>query len=161
MRASEVGVTLDVSACLGWWAVYTRHQHEKRVSQMLLAKGMEIFLPVCQSVRKWKDRSVQLELPLFPGYVFVRESLTNRLQIASTPGVHTIVSRGENFAVIPGEEIEALRRAAREDSGIEPHPFLCNGDPVRVIRGPLKGVRGFLVRRKNISRLVLSVEMLA
>lgn len=144
-----------------WWALYTRHQHEKVVAEMLSAKGFEVFVPLYESVRRWKDRQKQLSLPLFPCYVFVRGGLDRRLPIVTTPGVHMILSRGDKVAVIPEEEIQAIRRTVEGNFQVEPHPFLKCGDRVRVTCGSLQGVEGILIRKKNVFRLILSVEMLA
>jgi transcription antitermination factor NusG len=144
-----------------WWALYTRHQHEKVVADMLMAKGFEVFLPLYESVRRWKDRSKVLSLPLFPCYVFVRGGLNRRLQVVTTPGVHMILNHGENVATIPEDEIQAIRLTVEGSFRVEPYPFLKCGERVRVTRGTLEGVEGVLVRKKNMYRLVLSVEMLA
>lgn len=144
-----------------WWALYTRHQHEKTVADMLTAKGFEVFLPLYESVRRWKDRKKLLSLPLFPCYVFVRGGLERRLPVVSTPGVHMILTHGEKVAVIPEDEIEAIRRTLEGSYRVEPHPFLKVGERVRVIRGSLEGVEGVLLRKKNMCRLVLSVAMVA
>ena len=145
----------------GWCAVYTRHQHEKTVSDILEAKGFEVFLPLYESTRKWKDRRKVLSLPLFPCYVFVRGLEERRLPVLTTPGVHMIISRGERVATVPEEEIEAIRKTIEGPFRVEPHPFLRCGERVRVIRGSLEGVEGVLSRKKNLYRLILSVEMLA
>jgi len=144
-----------------WWALYTRHQHEKTVTEMLSAKGFEVFLPLYGSVRRWKDRSKKITLPLFPCYVFVRGGLDRRLQVVTTPGVHMILFHGERVAMIPRTEIEAIRKAVEGPFRVEPHPFLKCGERVRVIRGSLQGVEGVLVRKKSLYRLVLSVDMMA
>jgi transcription antitermination factor NusG len=144
-----------------WWALYTRHQHEKTVAEMLSAKGFEVFLPLYESMRRWKDRRKLLTLPLFPCYVFVRGGLNRRLQVVTTPGVHMILFRGEDVAIIPGAEILAIQRAVAGSSRVEPHPLLKCGERVRVIWGSLEGVEGILVRKKNLCRLVLSVDMMA
>lgn len=144
-----------------WWALYTRHQHEKVVADMLSAKGLDVFLPLYKSVRRWKDRQKHLWMPLFPCYVFVRGGLAHRLSIVTTPGVHMVLSRGEQVAIIPDEEMQAIRLAVGGPYRIEPHPLLKCGDRMRITRGSLKGVEGILVRKKNIFRLVLTVEMLA
>jgi transcription antitermination factor NusG len=128
---------------------------------MLSTKGFEVFLPLHDSMRRWKDRQKVLSLPLFPCYVFVRGNLSRRLQVVTTPGIHMILSRGEQVAVIPEEEILAIRRAVNSNYRVEPHPFLKVGERVRVTRGSLEGVEGILVRKKNLFRLVLSVDMLA
>jgi transcription antitermination factor NusG len=144
-----------------WWALYTRHQHEKVVAEVLLAKGFEVFLPLYESIRRWKDRSKMLSLPLFPCYVFVRGGLDRRLQVVTTPGVHMILFSGEHVAVIPEADIQAIRKTVEGPFRVEPYPYLKCGDRVRVTRGSLEGVEGLLVRRKNLFRLVLSVDMLA
>ena len=144
-----------------WWALYTRHQHEKTVAEMLETKGFEVFLPAYESVRIWKDRKKILSLPLFPCYVFVRGGLDRKLQIVTTPGVHTILYHGEHVARIQESEIEAIRRVVDGPFRVEPHPFLKCGERVRVTRGALDGMEGILIRKKNLFRLVLSVDMLA
>ncbi len=160
MAATQsTGSRLNVDS--DWWALYTRHQHEKVVADMLAAKGFEVFLPLYESIRRWKDRSKVLSLPLFPCYVFVRGGLNRRLQVVTTPGVHMILYRGENVAAIPEDEIQAIRLTVEGQFRVEPFPFLKCGERVRVVRGTLEGVEGVLVRKKNTYRLVLSVEMLA
>src|SRR5271154_3800469 len=144
-----------------WWVLYTRHQHEKTVADMLAAKDFEVFLPLYGSIRRWKDRSKKITLPLFPCYVFVRGGLDRRLQVVTTPGVHTILFHGERVSMIPGTEIEAILKVVEGPFRAEPHPFLKCGERVRVIRGSLQGVEGVLVRKKNLYRLVLSVDMMA
>ena len=144
-----------------WWAVYTRHQHEKTAAQMMTTKGLEVFLPMYASVRRWKDRRKLLYLPLFPGYIFVRGGDARRLEVLTTPGVHMILSQGDHAAIIPEDEVEAIRRTVEGNHCVEPHPFLKCGQRVRVTRGSLSGVEGILVRKKNMFRLVLSVQMLA
>lgn len=144
-----------------WWVLYTRHQHEKTVAEMLSTKGFEVFLPLYESVRLWKDRRKMLTLPLFPCYVFVRGGIDRRLQVVTTPGVHMILFHGETVAIVPEDEIQAIRRAVEGPFRVEPHPFLKCGERVRVTRGSLEGVEGILVRKKNLYRLVLSVDMMA
>ncbi|HEX3436010.1 MAG TPA: UpxY family transcription antiterminator [Pseudacidobacterium sp.] len=144
-----------------WWALYTRHQHEKVVADMLSAKGFEVFLPLYETMRRWKDRYKKLSMPLFPCYVFLRGGFNRRLQVVSTPGVHMVLSKGERVAIIPDDEIDAVRRIIEGPCSAEPHPFLKCGERVRVKRGSLQGIEGILVRKKNLYRLVLSVDMLA
>ncbi len=144
-----------------WWAVYTRHQHEKTVASMLTTKGFEVFLPVYETVRRWKDRNKLLILPLFPCYVFLRGGWDRKLQVVTTPGIHSILCHGEKVALIPEPEMEAIRAAVDGRMRMEPHPYLKSGDRVRVVRGAMSGVEGILVRKKNLCRLVISVQMLA
>jgi transcription antitermination factor NusG len=143
-----------------WYAIYTRHQHEKMVAQILTSKGFEAFLPLYAATHDWKDRSKTVSLPLFPCYVFLKGGLERRLQIITTPGIYGLVSSGGQPAAIPDFEVEAIRRAVESGARIETHPYLKCGNWVRVKCGPLAGIEGILVRKKNVSRLVLSVEIL-
>lgn len=143
-----------------WHALYTRHQHEKTVAHVLSCKGFEIFLPLYWTVHRWKDRDKQLWLPLFPCYVFLCGGLRRQFDLLSTPGVHFVLTSGEGPAVIPREEIDAVRKMLEGGVRVEPHPFLKVGDRVRVKAGPLANLEGFLVRKKNRFRLVVSVELL-
>lgn len=144
---------------LGWHALYTRHQHEKAVAGILAAKGFEVFLPLYTTAHRWKDRTRQLSLPLFPRYVFVRAVLHCQPPALTTPGVHWFVGWGGRPAEIPQEDMEPVFRMVHSSLRVEPHPFLTCGDRVRVKSGPLEGIEGILVRKKNLWRLVLSVEM--
>jgi transcription antitermination factor NusG len=143
-----------------WYAIYTRHQHEKMVAQILISKGFEAFLPLYATSHRWKDRTKALSLPLFPCYVFLKGGIERRLQIITTPGIYGLVSSGGQPAAIPTFEIEAIRRAVESGARMETYPFLKCGNWVRVKCGPLAGIEGILVRKKNVSRLVLSVEIL-
>ena len=153
----------DMSAAneSAWWALYTRHQHEKVVAEMLEAKGFEVFLPLYESTRKWRDRKKVLALPLFPCYLFVRGGMNRKLQVVTTPGIHMILHRGDGVAIIPEQEIQAIQRVVDGGLRAEPHPFLECGMRVRVIRGAMEGVEGILLRKKNVCRLILSVNMVA
>jgi transcription termination/antitermination protein NusG len=143
-----------------WWAVYTRHQHEKTVAENFSSSGLEVFLPLHSVVRQWKDRKKHLSLPLFPCYVFLRGESGRRVQVLSTPGVHSIVTIAGRPAAVPEVEIEAIRRAVESPLLVEPHPFLRRGDRVRIKSGPLADIEGILIRRKSSYRLILSAELL-
>jgi len=143
-----------------WYALYTRHQHEKAVSNILINKGFETFLPLYNVKRRWKDRNVALTLPLFPCYVFLRGGLERRLDVLVTPGVHQFVDVAGQPASISENEIGMIQEAIKRNVLIEPYPFLKCGHWVRVRSGPLEGFEGILVRKKKGSRLVLSVELL-
>jgi len=158
---SAIDIPAAPSSEVPWWAIYTRHQHEKVVAEMLAAKDFEVFLPLYESTRRWKDRSKVLSLPLFPCYLFVHGGLDRKLQVVTTPGIHMILYRGDRIATIPQQEIEAIQRAVEGSYRVEPHPFLRCGMRVRVVRGALQGVEGILIRKKNLHRLILSVDMLA
>lgn len=152
--------TANANAGAPWYALYTRHQHEKMAADLLAKKDFHVFLPLYEATRRWKDRLKKLSLPLFPSYVFVKGGLDRQLQIMMTPGVHSIIAHGGRAAAIPEEQIEAIKRMVEGPLRTEPHPFLNCGDRVRVKCGPLEGIEGILVRKKNLTRLVLSIEML-
>jgi len=143
-----------------WYALYTKHQHEKAVARNLTCKGFEIFLPLYAAARNWKDRVKLLSLPLFPCYVFLRGDLGRRLDIITTPGIHALVSNGGQPAAIPAAELDCIRQAVVSGARVRPHPLLKCGDWVRVRCGPLAGIQGILMRKRNVYRLVISIEML-
>jgi transcription antitermination factor NusG len=152
--------TRYVDDSCAWYVLYTRHQHEKTVAQILTSKGFEILLPLYSTARRWKDRTKLLSLPLFPCYVFLRGALKRRLDIMMTPGVHSILSVAGQPEAVPPAEIEAIRCVVERGAPVEPHPFLNCGDWVRVKCGPLMGIQGILVRKKNLYRLVISIEII-
>lgn len=154
------GVMTGESLNHNWYAVCTRHQHEKTAAKILEYKEFEVFLPVYKARRRWQDRVKEISVPLFPGYLFVKAGCEGCLPILTTPGVSSIVSCGGQPATIPFSEIESIRRIVQSTLRVEPHPFLQCGDRVRVKYGPIAGVEGILLRKKNVARLVLSVEML-
>jgi len=145
----------------GWWAVYTKHQHEKVVAEIASQRKAEVFLPLYSTMRRWKTRNVKLSLPLFPGYVFIRAQEDLRLKVLSVPGVFTIVTHGTKFALVSDLEIQTLRRAVEGPNHVGPYPYLRTGERVRITRGALQGVEGILVRQKSLCRVVISLEMLA
>jgi len=143
-----------------WYAAYTSANHEKRVAEILRAREVEYFLPVYSSLRKWKDRRVQLELPLFPGYLFVHMGLRDRLKILQVPGVAHLVGFGGTPTALPDAEVDALRAGQASGVRAEPHPFLTAGRRVRIKTGPLAGMEGILVQRKGKCRVVISIELI-
>lgn len=143
-----------------WYAAHTSANHEKRVAVQLGQRSVEHFLPLYDSVRRWKDRRMKLQLPLFPGYVFVRLALPDRLKALQVPGVARLVGFNGQPAVLPDREIEALRTSLAAQLRAEPHPYLTVGRRVRIKRGAFEGVEGILIRRKNALRVVLSIDLI-
>jgi transcription antitermination factor NusG len=143
-----------------WYAAYTCANHEKRVAEQLGRRAVEHFLPLYQSVRKWKDRRIRLEVPLFPGYIFVRLPVEERLRVLGIPSVVRLVGFGGLACALPDPEIEALRNMSGCGLRAEPYTYPGVGRRVRVIRGPLEGVEGTLIRRKGRVRLVVSIDLL-
>jgi len=155
---AESAALAQASVC--WYAAYTWVHHEKRVAQQLEERRVHCFLPLYRSVRRWKDRRKVLELALFPGYVFVRMDLRDRLQVLQLPGVVRLVSSRGQPASLPESEMEALYRGLTNQFSGEPHPYLKVGRRVRIVRGPLAGSEGILVRKKDWLRVVLSIDLL-
>lgn len=143
-----------------WYALYTCSRHEKRVAQQMERRRVSCFLPMYRSVRRWKDRRKELELALFPGYVFVKMSLSNKLEVLEVPGVVRLVSFNGHPTPLPTEDIEALRTRLSGNSKIEPHPYLRVGRKVRVHSGPFQGLEGIIVRRKDRCRLIFSIDLI-
>jgi transcription antitermination factor NusG len=143
-----------------WYAAYTSANHEKRVADQLAGRGVESYLPQYDSVRKWKDRKVRLQMPLFPGYVFVHLALQNRLKVLQVPGVAYLVGFAGRPVAVPDEEFARIRGFLQKGLRAEPHPYLAAGRRVRVRNGPLEGMEGIVVRRKNGNRLVISLELI-
>ncbi len=143
-----------------WYALYTFPRHEKLVAEQVEQHRFTSFLPVYRSVRRWKDRRKELELALFPSYVFVRMDLQDRLRVLQLPGVVRMLYFNGQPAAIPAEQIEVLRNRLSGADRIEPHPYLKRGRRVRVRSGPMQGLEGIVVRRKDRCRIVFSVELL-
>jgi transcription antitermination factor NusG len=143
-----------------WYAAYTCAKHEKRVAAELGAQDVEHFLPLYSSVRRWKDRRVTLDLPLFPGYVFVRLTLRDRLRVLQIPSVVRLVGFGGLPTALPDEEMEILRKGLCQGLCAEPHPFMTIGRRVRITAGPFAGLEGVLKRKKSSLRVVVSMELI-
>ena len=143
-----------------WYAAYTCSRYEKCVAKQLEQRRVECFLPLYRSWRRWKDRRKQVDLALFPGYVFVRIALQERLRVLELPGVVRLVSFNGQPAPLPKHDIEALRNGLEQRIYAEPHPYLRVGRKVRIVHGPLAGTQGILVRKKDKVRVVLSLDVL-
>jgi transcription antitermination factor NusG len=143
-----------------WYAAYTYPRHEKRVAEHLAGRAVEFFLPQYETVSRWKDRRVRLTLPLFPGYIFVRIPLQERLRVLEVPSIVRLVGSNGHPTPLPEDELEKLRNGLSGSLGAEPHPFLVTGRSVRIVRGPLEGLEGILLRRKGQFRLVLSLDLI-
>jgi transcription antitermination factor NusG len=143
---------------LSWYALHIRSKHEKRVAERLISHSLETFLPLHRSRRTWKNgMHVDVDLPLFPCYLFARASIHDRLRLLRHPGVLGFAGSSARPSIIPDEEISVLRTAT-ENFKAEPHPYLNNGDAVRIVAGPFTGMTGRLTRRKQQYRVVLSIE---
>jgi len=141
-----------------WFAAYTNSHHEKSVAAHLAVRQVESFLPLYATRHRWKNRcEMNLELPLFPNYVFVRIDPRERVRVLEVPGVVSLVGFGQTLAALPDFEIESLRSALGQRK-IEPHAYLVVGERVRIKCGPLSGIEGILVRKKDNFRVVLALD---
>lgn len=143
-----------------WYALYTAPRHEKSVAQQIERRGVDCFLPRYRSVRRWKDRRKELELVLFPSYVFVRMALKTRLQVLQLPGAVRLVTFNGQPAALPDHEIESLRNRLSGACRIEPVPYLRAGRRVRVRSGPMQGLEGIIQRTSERCRVIFSVDLI-
>jgi transcription antitermination factor NusG len=145
-----------------WYAVLTRSRQERVATLMLEYMMIANFLPLLSQERRWSDRKQMVNLPLFPGYVFVRIARSSELQlrVLKIPGVVGFVRNQTGPLPVPDREIEDVRAVLSHGIGCSPYPFLKAGDRVRVVRGALVGLEGTLIRCGSQSKLVISVEMI-
>jgi transcription antitermination factor NusG len=143
-----------------WYAAYTCPRHEKYVTRQAQERELDCFLPVYHSLRRWKDRRKEIELALFPGYVFVHIPLKDRLRVLQIPGVVHLVSFNGMPAALPDTDIEGLRAGLEKQVCVLPHPYLKVGRKVLVRSGPMRGMQGILTRKKDRVRLVVSLELI-
>jgi len=143
-----------------WYAIYTSPRHEKKVRQHLGSRGVECFLPLFQSARRWKNGcKAQVELPLFPGYLFVNIVRQEKTRVLDAPGVLSFVGPKGDLAQLPDSEIETLRSGLHLQK-FEPHHGMAIGQRVRIHAGPLQGLEGVLVRNAKSMRVVITVHLI-
>ena len=144
-----------------WFAVYTTCRHEKRIAQHLSQREIEFYLPLYRSDRKWRDGSkVTLDLPLFPGYIFVHIERSDCVSVLKVPGALAVVGgTGGKPAPLSNAAIHALREGLCERN-VEPHPLLTVGQKVRIRSGSFAGMEGIVVRKKSGLRVVLTLEQI-
>ena len=143
-----------------WFAVRVRTRYEKKVASSLDYRGIDSFLPVYRANRKWSDRVAEIDLPLFPSYVFGRFDPSSKLNVLTVPGVIEIVGNGASPTPVDNFEIAAQQAAVRSGFMLTPWPFLKIGESVRLVAGPLRNVTGILTAFKGDRKLILSVTLL-
>lgn len=143
-----------------WYAVATQPRHEKVVNDHLQLGDVEAFLPVIRTASRWKDRRVNIDRPIFPGYVFTRIDLQDRSKLYKIPGIVRIVSFNGKPAPIDDCEIEGVRTCLTRGRSPSPHPFPIFGDRVRVVAGALEGLKGIVLRNKNQCRIIVSIHLI-
>jgi transcription antitermination factor NusG len=145
-----------------WYALYTRSRHEKKLLGDLTDRSIDVFLPMREVLSRWKDRKKRIWLPLFPGYIFVRQVDTpeNRFRVLNMPGAVRFVGHEGHADRIPDEQINAVRRFLETSIAIDPYPYIRMGQQVEIIAGPLKGIQGILIQKKGRFRFVLRVDLI-
>lgn len=143
-----------------WWAIWVRSRCEKVAAESLRAKGYEVFLPLYRSRRQWSDRVKVVEQPLFPGYIFSRLDIRERMPVIQTPGVVSFVGASGEPEPVAESEISMIQQIVESGLPVGPWPYLKEGQQVEISHGPLKGLRGILTRIKNEFRVVVSISML-
>ncbi len=142
-----------------WYAIYTLPRHEKTVADRLFAYDLRSYLPLYSANRLWNHRRVEVELPLFPGYVFVYMHIRNKVKVLRCTGVIRLVSVNSVAVAIPDGEIERLQSSLAACRA-EPYPSEVSGKQVRVKSGPFAGLEGVIVRRRGRTRLVVSLDLI-
>lgn len=142
-----------------WYAAYTRFRCEKSVAEMLEYRGVAHYLPLYETIHRWRDRNARLQLPLFPSYLFVHTSLRDRIRTLTVPGVIGLVGH-PSPAPLAEQEVEGIRQYLSQSLPVQPHPYISQGKRVRVKSGPLSGLEGFVLRRKSVWCVVINVELI-
>jgi len=152
--------TVEAHFSTNWYAVYTWARHEKRVKDQLDVRQIRCALPLYRVVRRWSDRRKEVELPLFPSYIFVHLPPSGRGRVLEIPGVVSFVSLHGKPLPLPQDQIGPFLCSSGEGIRLEPHPYLQVGRNVRLRSGAMAGLEGTLLRKKEGLRLVISIEML-
>ncbi len=141
-----------------WYAIYTRPRAEKKVYERLIEQNQEVFLPLINRVRQWKDRKKKVEMPLFPSYLFIHFDYKYRFDILPTDGIVKIVNFKGQPAVIPDWQIDALKKMLSHPETLRLENYIRPGELVEVIEGPFKGLKGTVKQLKGETRLVITID---
>ena len=144
-----------------WFALYVRSRFEKRVDEQLSRAGVESFLPLVEETHVWSDRRKRVLAPLFPGYVFVRTDLKDRVAILQTDGVVRFVSIGNQVSRVPDNQIEWVKILIGQPDKIHRAEYVSVGERVRVIAGVFRGMEGTISQVKGSTRVVISLDTIA
>jgi transcription antitermination factor NusG len=155
---AEIGASLSGHDICRWYAAYTYPRHERSVARNLAVLGIEAFCPTFSVESPWKDRRVTIQHPLFPGYVFTRIHLKERIKVVSHPSVLRLLSFNGIPVPIPDFEIDTIRRCVTSGCRLESHAFVETGMRARVREGLFSGVEGIVIRKNNKFGLVVSIS---
>ena len=143
-----------------WYAGYTASRHEKRVAEHFVQRGVEHFLPLYETIHRWNNGRHRVQLPLFPGYIFVHIALRDRRRVIEVPGFVRLVGFNSLPCPLLEADISRMKEALNKGVVAEPYPYLTVGTRVELRNGPLQGMTGILVRRQNKCRVVISVDLI-
>jgi len=141
-----------------WYALYTKSRHEKRVEAQVRDMGIECYLPMRETVSQWSDRKKIVEKPLFPSYVFVRGGAKERYRAVQAYGAVMFITFNGQPARVLDEEIHSIRRVLKHDTAAEACRCYAQGDPVKIVRGPLAGLTGYIKETSGSSRLFINIQ---
>jgi len=152
----------EAASTLSWYAILSRSRHEKVASAALTKSGITTFLPIVSQVRRWSDRRKIVEMPLFPGYLFVQipNSSEAQLQVLKATGVAQFIGNRQGPIPVPDKEVAAVNAVLRAQVECSPYPFLRVGQRVRIRGGSLEGIEGILIAHESASKLVISIEII-
>jgi transcription antitermination factor NusG len=159
----DVGATLEPDKVRNqqlWYAGYTSSRHEKRVAEHFDQRGVEYFLPLYETIHRWNNGRHRVQLPLFPGYIFVRIALQERLRVLEVPGFVRLVGFNSLPHPWPETDLNKMKEALNKGALAEPYPYLTVGTRVAIRNGPMQGMTGILLRRQNKCRVVISVDLI-
>lgn len=160
LQMQDLSSNQTIAPGLPWYALQVRGRYERNVTNSLMGMGYETFFPLSKLTRQWSDRKKEVDSPLFPGYIFCRLNVQDRLPILKTPGMIQIVGYSRVPVPVDEDEISAIQSLVASGLPNQPHPFLQAGDKVIVQAGPLVGLEGFLIESRGRNRLVLSINLL-
>jgi len=152
--------TMDLRQVPRWYAIYTRSRREKKVSMELEERGLEHFLPLVPQLRYWKDRKKIVNMPIFPGYIFVNIKLSEKIRVLRANGVIRFIEFNGSPSPIPDVQIEDVRQLLQYPDRVETASYFNCGDPVEITAGPFSGIRGKIIHSRGKQRLLVGIEII-
>lgn len=158
--STQKNTTMALRQVPRWYAIYTRSRYEKKVSMELEERGLEHFLPLVPQLRYWKDRKKIVNMPIFPGYVFVNIKLSERVRVLQANGVVRFIEFNGSPSPIPDAQIEDVRQLLKYPDRVETTSYFNCGDPVKITAGPFSGIRGKIIHSRGKQRLLVGIEII-
>ncbi len=152
--------TMDLRQVPRWYAIYTRSRREKKVSMELEERGLEHFLPLVPQLRYWKDRKKIVNMPIFPGYVFVNIKLSEKIRVLRANGVVRFIEFNGSPSPIPDAQIEDVRQLLKYPDRVETASYFNCGDSVEITAGPFSGISGKIIHSRGKQRLLVGIEII-